>query len=73
MIKAVIFDLDDTLYGYEALDKEARMRVRALVCGELGIAAEDYEEAYAYGRGETKREHPTTDCCTVRRRWNIWG
>jgi putative hydrolase of the HAD superfamily len=56
MIKAVIFDLDDTLYGYEALDKEARMRVRALVCGELGIAAEDYEEAYAYGRGETKRQ-----------------
>ena len=47
MIKAVIFDLDDTLYGYEALDKEARMRVRALVCGELGIAAEDYEEAYS--------------------------
>ena len=64
MIKAVIFDLDDTLYGYEALDKEARMRVQALVCGELGIAAEDYEEAYAYGRG---------GCCTVRRRWNIWG
>ena len=45
MIKAVIFDLDDTLYGYEALDKEARMRVQALACGELGIAAEDYEEA----------------------------
>ncbi len=40
MIKAVIFDLDDTLYGYEALDKEARMRVQALVCGELGIAAD---------------------------------
>ncbi len=56
MIKAVIFDLDDTLYGYEALDREARERVRTLVCGELGIAAEAYERAYAYGRSETKRQ-----------------
>ena len=45
MIKAVIFDLDDTLYGYEALDREARERVRALVCGELRIAAEAYDRA----------------------------
>ena len=41
MIKAVIFDLDDTLYGYKELDKEARVRVRELVCGELGTSAED--------------------------------
>ena len=54
MIKAVIFDLDDTLYGYEALDKEARMRVQELVCGELGIAAEDYEEAYEIGRASCR-------------------
>ncbi len=56
MIKAVVFDLDDTLYGYEALDREARDRVKELVCGELKIAAEVYEEAYAYGRSETKRQ-----------------
>lgn len=56
MIKAVIFDLDDTLYGYEALDREARGRVCELVCVELGIAAADYEEAYAHGRRETKRQ-----------------
>ena len=31
MIKAVIFDLDDTLYGYEALDKEAVSRGLELV------------------------------------------
>lgn len=55
MIRAVIFDLDDTLYGYETLDREARGRVQDLVCEELGISAEVYGEAYSYGRGETKR------------------
>lgn len=56
MVKAVIFDLDDTLYGYETLDREARMRVQQLVCGELGIVKAAYEEAYSYGRSETKRQ-----------------
>lgn len=56
MIKAVIFDLDDTLYGYEALDREGRCRVRELVCEKLGTSAEAYEEAYSYGRSETKRQ-----------------
>lgn len=55
MIKAVIFDLDDTLYGYKALDREAGDRVRKFACEKLGIAERVYEEAYAYGRGETKR------------------
>lgn len=56
MIRAVIFDLDDTLYGYGELDREARGRVREYTCGELGIAERVYDEAYAYGRGETKRQ-----------------
>ena len=55
MIKAVIFDLDDTLYGCEALDREARNRVKEYVCGQLGISGQRYDEAYAYGRSETKR------------------
>lgn len=56
MIKAVIFDLDDTLYAYGILDEEAWGKVRRLVCGELGITAQAYEEAYSYGRSETKRQ-----------------
>ena len=35
MIRAVIFDLDDTLYEYGPLDKEAWGKVRELACGEL--------------------------------------
>ncbi len=56
MIRAVIFDLDDTLYEYGPLDKEAWGKVRELVCGKLGISVAAYEEAYSYGRRETKRQ-----------------
>lgn len=55
MIRAVIFDLDNTLYGYEALDREARDRVRDYTCGKLAITGQKYDEAYSYGRNETKR------------------
>ena len=55
MIRAVIFDLDDTLYAFEPLDREARALVRDYVCGKLDIAPERYEEAAAFGRRETKR------------------
>ena len=54
MIKAFIFDLDDTLYAYEALDKEARKRVQELTCGKLGISEEQYQQAYQLGRTRTK-------------------
>ncbi len=56
MIKAVICDLDETLYAYAPLDREARERVRRLACGELGITEQQYDEAYLFGREETKRQ-----------------
>ncbi|MDE6846945.1 MAG: HAD family hydrolase [Lachnospiraceae bacterium] len=56
MIKAVILDLDDTLYAYEPLDAEARSRVRDYACEQLGITKARYDEAYQFGRSETKRQ-----------------
>lgn len=56
MILAVIFDLDNTLYAYDPLDAEAGKRVRDYTCKELGITAKQYEEAYLFGRNETKRQ-----------------
>ena len=56
MIKAVILDLDDTLYAYKPLDEEARARVREYICERLDITAQKYEEAYRFGRSETKRQ-----------------
>lgn len=56
MVKAVILDLDDTLYAYGPLDAEARTRVRDYACEQLGITGEQYDEAYLFGRNETKRQ-----------------
>lgn len=56
MVKAVILDLDDTLYAYEPLDAEARSRVRDYACEQLGITKARYDEAYQFGRSETKRQ-----------------
>lgn len=55
MVKAVILDLDDTLYAYKPLDEEARERVREYLCERLDISVQKYEEAYRFGRSETKR------------------
>lgn len=55
MIKAVILDLDDTLYAFEPLHEEAMERVCDYACKELGITAQQFEDAYAFGKNETKR------------------
>lgn len=55
MIKAVILDLDDTLYAFEPLHEAAMERVCDYICKELGITAQQFEEAYMFGKSETKR------------------
>lgn len=56
MIRAVISDLDDTLYAYGPLHEEAQMRVREFICMELKITEQQYEEAFKFGRDETKKQ-----------------
>lgn len=56
MLQAVIFDLDDTLYDYKSLDREAGRRVQDLVCKTLNIEEAKYQEAYMRGRRETKEQ-----------------
>lgn len=58
MLQAIIFDLDDTLYAYEPLDKKARINVEKFTCESLGISSEKYQEAYGFGREETKKRLP---------------
>ena len=55
MIKAVIFDLDGTLYDYNTLEKEAFERVGVLVRERIGVTDEQYEEAFGRARKEVKR------------------
>lgn len=57
-VKAVIFDLDNTLYAYDELDKKARGNVEKFTCEKFGISGEQYKEAYQFGRKETKKQLP---------------
>lgn len=56
MIKAVIFDLDDTLYDYKALERAAFECVGELVRERLGVSEEQYEEAFMRARQITKEK-----------------
>ena len=56
MIRAVILDLDNTLYAYEPLSAEAAAKVRTFICGRLKITEPQYEEAFRFGREQTKRQ-----------------
>lgn len=55
MIRAVILDLDNTLYSYEPLNEEAGTRVQEFICRELNLVGQQYEQAYRFGREETKK------------------
>ena len=55
MIRAVIFDLDGTLYDYDTLDKEAFGRVQDLVLEQLGVSEEQREVALRRARQATKK------------------
>lgn len=55
MIKAVIFDLDGTLYDYNTLEKEAFERVGELVCERIGVTEEQYGKAFGRARQEVKQ------------------
>lgn len=55
MIKAVIFDLDDTLYDYETINQQAMEAVCQKFTKILEISLEEFKEAFQWGKQETKR------------------
>lgn len=56
MIKAIIFDLDDTLYDYKALEQAAFECVGELVRERLGVSEEQYGDAFKRARQATKEK-----------------
>jgi putative hydrolase of the HAD superfamily len=46
MLKAVIFDIDDTLYSYKQANKRAMERMKLFIMMELGIPMEEFEQDY---------------------------
>ncbi|MCY9517642.1 HAD family hydrolase [Paenibacillus apiarius] len=54
MIKAGIFDLDDTLYQYEDINKIAIRELCTYTCNLLNIERDLFYKAFEYGRNSTK-------------------
>ncbi len=61
-IKAVIFDLDDTLYDYSGLHKQALVFVAQRFSEKLGVSSEDFLRIYEDAREYVKRE--MRDCAS---------
>lgn len=54
MYKAVIFDLDNTLYEYEDINKDAIAALRTYTCSRYGISGAEFHEIFERARKDTK-------------------
>ena len=54
MIKAIIFDLDDTLYSYNELNKQGINEICNYTCEKLKIEKEKFYEAFDKAKKEVK-------------------
>ena len=55
MIKAVIFDLDNTVYNYDECHKKAMERLEKFVCCKYSIHADEFHRAYGDAKNEVKQ------------------
>lgn len=55
MYKAVILDLDDTLYEYESLNQEATGALRDYTCQRFAVSNVEFDRAFSLARAETKK------------------
>lgn len=55
MIKAVIFDLDNTLYDYDSINNKAVEYAGRWLSEETGISYDKFQEAFDQGRALTKK------------------
>ncbi len=56
MIKAVIFDLDNTLYSYDECNEKATDALRIYACSRYKISAEEFEKAYSWAKAQVKHQ-----------------
>ena len=61
MIKAIIFDLDDTLYSYSKLNEQGINEICKYTCQKLKIEKEEFYEAF----NEAKKDVKTTSEASV--------
>lgn len=55
MYKAIVFDLDDTLYEYESLNREAIHMVYDYSCKQLEISESAFESILNHAKNEVKK------------------
>ncbi len=54
MYKAVVFDLDDTLYDYQAVHKIAMARLRDFSCKRFCVSEQDFDAAFDWAKKQVK-------------------
>lgn len=54
MYKAIIFDLDDTLYDYETINRIATEKLSAFTCKKFGVTEAEFNEAFLWAKKQTK-------------------
>lgn len=62
MIKAVVFDLDNTLYDYDAINEKAIENTCRWLCEKAGVSREEFHRAFHEGRAKTKQH--MRDCAS---------
>lgn len=55
MLDAVIFDIDNTLYDYDAINGKAIECAGRWLCGHAGVSLSDYYAAFRQGRENAKK------------------
>lgn len=63
MLKAVIFDLDDTLYDYATIHQIAMEKLRAFTCEKYSIGEDDFDKAFSKAKKQTKKLLKDTASC----------
>lgn len=56
MIKAVIFDLDDTVYNYEYCNNLAMKTLRCFACEEYGLREGEFDNAFDNAKKKVKKQ-----------------
>lgn len=54
MYKAVIFDLDDTLYDYQSVHELAMEKLKDFTCERFGIGGREFDSAFSWARKAAK-------------------
>lgn len=54
MYKAIILDLDDTLYEYEVLNRQSISALRDYTCQLYKVSIEEFDQAFSKARKDTK-------------------